>query len=486
MFDFLLEDSSANKVFQENGEDFSKKVITVGHQLFESKFKDMYPTLGNMFESNDPKDHYIAGDTMIVLRNQQLFIEGMKKRYGESVIVSKLGDLAPRILDVTRIFYPNQISHIITSMQPLTQMMGQAIVVKPIFTNDAGGVSKGEIVFQKQTNGQYASEESTEVLGTGDGSTKTFGKTLSFLPVRVKSITVYVDGVAVGTDDGNGNITGATIDAGTINAYETGVVSVTFTDAPASTKAVTITYLFNTEIDATNIREVEINLRIIPVQAKEHPLKISWSVPAAFAANAAIGLDVEDTLSVLAGQFIKTERDRYVVNYISRLAGNPVDALAFNCTAYFSTDRGYPRRVHYQDFKIRIAQAEQLIFNAAGRGSINWIVCGTNVASLMVNLDGYVPEVNVVPIGAHVIGTLDGNKIIIKDPGLDTDTWIAGYNGILPGDAGVIMAEWIPIYFTPTITDVDLKGRKAALSMYDVVTNMSQYYVKGKISNFGV
>lgn len=42
----------------------------------------------------------------------------------------------------------------------------------------------------------------------------------------------------------------------------------------------------------------------------------------------------------------------------------------------------------------------------------------------------------------------------------------------------------IPIYFTPLLTTDELRGRKAVLSMYDTVLNMSQYYIRGKITNF--
>jgi hypothetical protein len=41
----------------------------------------------------------------------------------------------------------------------------------------------------------------------------------------------------------------------------------------------------------------------------------------------------------------------------------------------------------------------------------------------------------------------------------------------------------IPIYFTPTLTTDELKGRKAALSMYDIVVNQRNYFVKGNVKN---
>jgi hypothetical protein len=97
MFDIL------NEVSPSNGEDLHKSVISTGNQLYESRYKESYPKLGNLFESADPKDNYIGGLTSIIMRNQEMFLEGMKRRLGESTIVSKLGDMAPRVLDVVRI-----------------------------------------------------------------------------------------------------------------------------------------------------------------------------------------------------------------------------------------------------------------------------------------------------------------------------------------------------------------------------------------------
>lgn len=309
---------------------------------------------------------------------------------------------------------------------------------------------------------------------------------MSYGPIRTKQCTVWVDDTMVAVDNGSGVLTGITgsgytVNTGTVN-YTSKAVSITFTGAPIAGKAIKCTYQFDTESDSSNIREVEIGLRIIPVMAKEHPLKISWSVPASFAASASAGLDVEDTLSVLAAQFIKTERDRYVVNYISRAAGNVDTELTFNCSVPGSGQQ-ITKKQWYQDFKIMFSVAENKIFQSAGRGSVSWLIGGSNVAALIKQLDGFIPESNIIPIGAHVIGNIDGITII-KDPGMNANQYLCGYNGVLPGDAGIVLSEWIPIYFTPTITDSDLKGRKAVLSMYDVVTNMTQYYKKGSITNF--
>jgi hypothetical protein len=49
----------------------------------------------------------------------------------------------------------------------------------------------------------------------------------------------------VATDDGNGNLTGTGITAGTIN-YATGAVSITYGTAPANALAITMAYNYCT------------------------------------------------------------------------------------------------------------------------------------------------------------------------------------------------------------------------------------------------
>jgi hypothetical protein len=79
-----------------------------------------------------------------------------------------------------------------------------------------------------------------QVIRIGDGLALTFTGTLP-APVLRRSVTVTnPPGAVVGTDDGNGAITGAGI-SGTID-YQRGAVSVTYAAAPAAGNSVTVAY----------------------------------------------------------------------------------------------------------------------------------------------------------------------------------------------------------------------------------------------------
>ena len=330
-------------------------------------------------------------------------------------------------------------------------------------------------MFEDQTDGFYASEYWDLALGTGDGGTVTFAGTAN--AVRPNTLTITNAGVAVGTDDGAGSITGAALAAGTVD-YATGAISVTWTDAPVLGVALASSYEGNSETDANVIRELDLGLNVISVVAKPYPCRLTWSVEAALAATASIGMDVEDTATVVAGQLLKIERDRQLITYINTLAGAVNANLVFDAAVI----AGLTRRDVFDDFTIYLNRAGNEIFKSSGKGAISWLVAGTDAATVMSSMRGFVVEPNIVPIGAHVIGSING-VTVIKDPYMTVNEYLAGYNGILPGDSGVIVADWIPVYFTPTQQTADLVGRKALLSMYDIVSNVTTYYKKGRIDN---
>lgn len=81
----------------------------------------------------------------------------------------------------------------------------------------------------------------TQVFAVADGVLATFTGMLQ-APVLPGSLTVTdPPGVVVGTDDGNGGITGAGITAGSIN-YQTGQISITYTVVPAAGNKITAVY----------------------------------------------------------------------------------------------------------------------------------------------------------------------------------------------------------------------------------------------------
>ena len=147
---------------------------------------------------------------------------------------------------------------------------------------------------------------------------------------------------------------------------------------------------------------------------------------------------------------LKIERDRQIITYIANLAGAISADLTFDAAAV----AGYPRREVFNDFMITLADAGQAIFNASGKGTIAWVIAGGKAATVISSMKDFIREPNVTPIGAYLIGSINGIQII-KDPYLTTNDFIAGYNGILPGDSGVIVADWMKVTNKNIVINVD-------------------------------
>lgn len=441
-----------------------------------------YPTLMGHLESSNPKMVERAKTTLMVMNNQAIYMEAVKADPRlEATFNASLGTLVPKVIDLVRIFYPNLVAQELVDIQPIDRQNGEVFIVKPIYTDSGAGVTAGQEVFKNPTDGTYASEIRTRTIGTGNASATNFtnsGVALTPVPIRAGSLTVTA-GAVTGTDDGAGVISGTGISAGTIN-YSTGAISVTFSAAPGSAVPVVATWRGDLETTATAIRQLEIQLSLLPVTARPHPLNVKWSTQAQLAAASHLDLDIPDTLANLVASFIKQERDVRLINAIIN-AATAVTALNFDATA----PTNYSKLAKYAELGLKLNYAESYIQTSQGRGGVSWILCGPNASDLWRNVNGFEESGIVAPIGPHKIGTLrDGTVAVIKVPTMATNTYVVGFKGYVVGDAATILAEWIPLYASPVFQSYDLNSYQGMMSLYEIVMNNTAYYLSGTISNY--
>jgi hypothetical protein len=63
--------------------------------------------------------------SMLAVKKTRQFFENAKDAWGESTIQTNLGALNPRVLDVVRIFYPNQIATELVDIQSIDGHVGE-------------------------------------------------------------------------------------------------------------------------------------------------------------------------------------------------------------------------------------------------------------------------------------------------------------------------------------------------------------------------
>lgn len=437
-----------------------------------------YKNLVNQLESNDASKVRLASNTLCVMENQARFLSRLAKdKRAEATFTQALGPLVPKVLDIVRIFYPNLITHKLVDVQAMDRQNGQVVLVRPVYTQSGAGVSAGDQVFRKVTDGTYASEVTTVAGGTGDGTDVTFTGTFTVLPVRPGSAT-FTAGSVAGKDNGVGGISGAGI-TGTVD-YTTGAWSVTFTVAPAVGVVVAAAYEYDSEQTTSNIRNLDIQISNLPIQAKPHPLRVTWSQHSQLAAEAHLDLDIGDMMSNLVASFIKQERDMLLVGQIVR---NAKAETALNFDA--SPPSNYSKLARYAEIGVKLDYAESLIQTDLGRGGVSWVLCGNNAANVWSQVAGFEPSGVQAPIGPYEIGTLrDGTVSVIKVPTMAPNDYVIGFKGYVVGDSSIVLGEWIPLYSTPVWNAPDLINHQGMMSLYASVVNEAGYFRKGSISGF--
>jgi hypothetical protein len=95
-------------------------------------------------------------------------LENAKDAWGETTIQTYMGALNPRVLDVVRISYPNQIATELVDIQPIDGRVGHIFIMKRIFSNSLpaahiGPVTAGQQIFKTVTY-DYASEVANDVM----------------------------------------------------------------------------------------------------------------------------------------------------------------------------------------------------------------------------------------------------------------------------------------------------------------------------------
>ena len=485
--------------------------------LHESTLGRRCPNLVKAIESESKEARYQAATMVQLMENTAEYVQHEQGRdilteadlstsSAMSLLSPGVATLTPRVVDIVNVFYPQMVANYIADIQALDRQSGQIFVIKTRYANTAADVQAGDIVFEKPTNGTYASE-ALAINGSGITVTSNVATGTLALPaqdvtvkVRAGSFIIRLNGKEVARDYGNGSadekgvasgdyvVIGRDV-TGTINA-QTGAFSVTFGTSYGTVAAaqVSVEAAVDTETDAALIRKIQFDIPNQPILAKEHPLMSSYSVAAGLVMNAHLAVDTDELISNQIAGTIRWERDLTLIKAV-REAATAYPELTFDCAG---NGANLTLAQRYSSYSTTISTARGIIQEVAGRGTVEFIICSAKQGlTIIENIDGFkaAPEAK-KPIGPYLAGTLrDGTINVIAVPYTSgsvfaADEVVFGFKGFQLGDSAVVLAEWIPLYFTPTFQAPNLKNHKGALSFYDLFINKPEYLAKGAIANF--
>lgn len=483
--------------------------------LAESNLGSRCPNLVKGLESESKEAKYAAATLVQLLENTADYVmkeqgrdilhEDAINATANTLLSPGVASLTPAVVDIVNVFYPQMVANYIADIQALDRQSGQIFTIKTRYSETAADVKAGDIVFEKATDGTYSSEGVISYTA----ATPTSGK-LTLNPsdiasadaahtvvVRAGSFIVRVAGKEVARDygqdtdlEGKGvlySVIGNGI-SGTVDA-QTGVATLTVdSNKYADTVKFSAEASYDTEIDEDLIHKIQFDIPNQPILAKEHPLMSSYSVAAGLVMNAHLAIDTDELISNQLAGTIRWERDLALVKTVYDAAKQDA-SLTFDCSAN-GTNLTLAQR--YSSYTTTISSARGLIQEIAGRGTVDFIIVSASQGLVVVEqIEGFkaAPEAK-KPIGPYLAGTLrDGTINVIAVPytkTLQADQVVFGFKGFQLGDSSVILAEWVPLYMTPTFQAPNLRNHKGCLSFYDLFVNKPEYLVCGAISNFNV
>ena len=522
-------DGISAKVAKARSEKINKGVAHAVQVLHESSLGRRCPNLVKGIESDSKEARYSAATLVQLMENTAEYVSTQIPQYaGRNLLMEDVTSatsllnpgvvsLTPQVLDIVNVFYPMMVSNYIADIQALDRQSGQIFVIKTKYSNSGAGVKAGDIVFEKPTDGTYASEmigykpmeAAKEEMTITPNALRNDVKDLPTVKVRAGSFIVRLAGKEIARDYGNGvvntdgtqkvdgkdneyrdyTIIGRGV-TGTINAG-TGVAKLKldeklYAEAIASKAMLSFEAAYDTETDSGLIRKVQFDIPNQPVLAKEHPLMSTYSVASGLVMNAHLAIDTDELIANQLAGTIRWERDLALIKMVDA-AAKLVPSLTFDCAGNGSN---LTLQQRYSSYTTVVSSARGYIQAVAGRGTVEYIICSASQGLPVIEqIEGFqaAPEAK-KPIGPYLAGTLrDGTISVIAVPYTDTlnaDHVIFGFKGYQLGDSAIVLAEWIPLYFTPTFQAPDLKNHRGAMSFYDLFLNKPEYLCKGVISNF--
>lgn len=494
----------------------NKGIAHAAQVLAESSLGTRCPNLVAGLESSSKEAKYAAATLVQLMENmnemyakeqgKDILHEDAINATANTLLSPGVATLTPQVVDIVNVFYPNMVANYIADIQAMDRQSGQIFTIKTRYSQDYGDVKAGDIVFEKATDGGYSSEGNIDY-----GDAQALAAVVSFsapelesgstVKVRAGSVIFRINGKEIARDygldtklDGIGGtyvVIGKGIN-GTVDA-QTGAAKLTVDEEiwAAEIEAgamVTAEGFYDTEHDEDLIRKIQFDIPNQPILAKEHPLMSSYSVAAGLVMNAHLAIDTDELISNQIAGTIRWERDLALVKTVSDAAALKAD-LTFDCAAN-GTNLTLQQR--YSSYTTTISSARGIIQEIAGRGTVDFIICSASQGLVIIEqIEGFkaAPEAK-KPIGPYLAGTLrDGTINVIAVPYTKTlaaDQVVFGFKGFQLGDSAIVLAEWVPLYFTPTFQAPNLRNHKGAMSFYDLFVNKPEYLVKGAIANFNV
>lgn len=237
--------------------------------------------------------------------------------------------------------------------------------------------------------------------------------------------------------------------------------------------------------------EVKLVVTSTTVDVTSRKMKAHWTPELAQDLAAYHSIDAEAELTALLSEELAAEIDREIINDIILVA--PYRTVwSYDRTASVMRQDGstlaadpasgyITQKEWNQTLLTQINKVSAQIHKATLRGGANWIVCSTEVGSVIDDIEKFhgvndadATEFN---MGLENMGTLGTRYKVYKDPYLPSNICLIGHKGSNFLDTGYVYAPYIPFQLTPVVNDPnDFTPRKGIMTRYAKKVVNNKYY----------
>lgn len=318
------------------------------------------------------------------------------------------------IVKISRIAYTNSIAQDVFDVFALESIKDSIYKLETVYGSTARGATKDTVVYENYGEGRYPTTFEKEATTSADSGV-TWTATLQFAPVIPFKVAVFLDGVQVAVDNGNGVLVGADLDTvtpSTIN-YTTGAIEIIFASAVSggASAVVEVQYAYDFEDPNLFSRTGSVLLNLVEYQysAILHPLEIEWTRFSEEVMQSKLGLSAKDMLIAGAGdEFRKAFDERCIAKGIKASSWTtPVEFDTDFATA--GADSSY---AHAQSVLTAIVNAETKTYDALGRyADESAIVCDSGTYAYFLKNNKFESVKPASRVGIHQVGVIDGRKV---------------------------------------------------------------------------
>lgn len=357
--------------------------------------------------------------------------------------------------------------------------------VDSVYGSTKRGATAGNVIYESIAP-NYRTEYNTVTIGTGDGSTLTFGPVLfTPTPLIANTVRVFVDGVPVGNDNGSGGFSGATLAGSSSVNYTSGSITIVFTggNAPANGAIVSVEANWDSE-KVDNYDEwgsIELRLRRDRFNARPMPLTYSYSKMFELSLGTTGVGDAQEMLIKRVGDEHAAARDYKAFQLAMRQAKlNPQTTF----DADFQSAGSDNLYNHAQTVLNTIKKVGGQLYDDIKRGVINNIVAGSQVSAFFEMHKSFTPDTTQPRVGgSYLAGKLSDINVYTtpsNTSGISSTQALLCYrNPDEDGDVGIAFGVLTEIAAMLDYPELYRKGTLATVEDYKPIN--SKFY---RILNF--